>query len=114
MRAAVATLFLWLSACGVGEVPIGGGMTDGGTGDKNAQSFMTQIAPLVTRCTACHSSTQPPNLSSYDKLQAQYKTKPGAMNILVTKGDATAGMHEGITYFDATQKQTVAAWIDSL
>jgi len=112
VRAAVAALFVWLAGCDVGAVNIGGGGPDGG--GNGSQTFQTQIAPLVTRCTACHSTTQPPNLSSYDSLQAKYKMKPGAQNILVTKGDATQGMHEGIQYFSDADKATVTSWIDSL
>src|SRR5574337_253855 len=105
LRAAVAALFVWLAACDVGAVNIGGGGPDGG-GGNGAQTFQSMIQPLVNpKCTSCHSTTQPPNLSSFESLQAQYKTKPGMNNILVTKGDATQGMHEGIQYFDATQKQ---------
>jgi hypothetical protein len=70
------------------------------------------IKPLVTRCTACHGGTQAPNFTSYASLDAKYKTPPGASNILVTKADPTAGMHQGITYFSATDKTAVANWID--
>jgi hypothetical protein len=53
-------------------------------------------------------------LTSFAALGATYKAKPGASNILVTKGNATAGNHEGITYFTPAEQATVAAWIDSL
>jgi len=33
--------------------------------------------------------------------------KPGSGNILVTRGD-----HQNTTYFTASEKTTVAAWID--
>jgi hypothetical protein len=105
----VAALLLTISACDVGEVasakPDGGGGTGGGGG----QSFNAMIAPLVTRCTGCHSAGTPPNLSSFSMLQAKYKMKPGANNILATKGD-----HQSITYLTAQEIATVAAWIDSL
>lgn len=75
--------------------------------------FTTVIAPLVTRCTACHGGVQAPNLSSYAMLQAVYRTPPGASNILVTEADSTNGMHNGITYFSATDKTTVINWINT-
>ena len=113
-RAAVASLFLLMGACGVGEVPIGGGGTDAGGGGGGGQSFDAQIKPLVSTCLGCHSAAQGPVLTSFAALATKYKTKPGASNILVTKGDATAGVHQGVQYFNATQKSTVASWIDSL
>jgi hypothetical protein len=116
MRAAVVAVFVWLAGCGVGEVPIGGGGTPdaGGGGGGGAASFNRDVAPLLTRCVVCHGGGQPPNLMSFDALQAKYKMKPGATNVFVTKGDATAGVHSGIAYFSAAEKQAVAAWIDSL
>ncbi len=116
-RAAGFVMVMLLGACGVGEVPIGGAGTPdagggGGGGGAAAQAFDMQIKPLVTTthiCISCHATniTGEPNLSSADALQAKYKMKPGTGNILVTKGD-----HEGTTYFTATEKTTVAAWID--
>ncbi|HEX2688717.1 MAG TPA: hypothetical protein VHN14_18975 [Kofleriaceae bacterium] len=53
-------------------------------------------------------------LTSYASLTAKYKTKPGAMNILVTKADATQGIHQGVQYFTGATKTAVASWIDSL
>jgi hypothetical protein len=108
-------LFMMLAACGVGEVSDGtpdSGMT-GGAGEN---SFNTMIKPLVTECTGCHGSGTKPILSSYASLtaDAKYKAKPGAMNILVTKADATGGTHQGVTYFSAMEKTTVGNWIDSL
>lgn len=73
------------------------------------QSFTQMIAPIVSRCTGCHSSGTQPTLSSYSALEAKYKVGPGASNVLVTKGD-----HAGITYFTAAEKTTVANWIDTL
>lgn len=115
-RAKIA-VFVLLAACSVGEVPAGGGGTpdgsvptdSGGNGTGPGQSFQTQIAPLVTRCTGCHGGGTAPNLTSYMMLEAKYKTKPGSSNILVNKGD-----HAGIIYLTATEKTTVASWIDSL
>jgi hypothetical protein len=110
--------FLSMGACSVGEVPAGGGgttdagaKTDSGTGGAKdpAATFNSQIVPLVNRCLACHGPARAPDLTSYAALQALYKAKPSSANILVNKGD-----HEGITYFSATEKTTVAAWIDSL
>lgn len=114
LRSSLIALVVVLGACDVGEVPAGGGPgPDGGTGGIQAQTFDTVIKPLVSpRCTGCHGTTQAPNLSSYTDLQAKYKTPPGASNILVTKADATQGMHSGIPYFTAQEKMTVANWID--
>jgi len=66
------------------------------------------IKPLVTECIGCHGA-QAPTLTSFMALGPAYKVKPGAANILVTKGD-----HQGTTYFTPAEKTTVAAWIDSL
>jgi hypothetical protein len=114
-RAAVFAMVVLLGACGVGEVPIGGtGTPDAaGGGGAAAQAFDLQIKPLVTTvhaCLGCHSTNivGEPNLSSADALQAKYKMKPGTGNILVTKGD-----HQGTTYFTASEKSTVAAWIET-
>jgi hypothetical protein len=108
---------LFITACSVGEVPIGGG-PDGGTGNNNGtgggQSFNAMVKPLVTECVACHSTTQPPNLMSFNMLQAPYKAKPGSTNVLVTKGSLTAGVHQGVPYFTNAEQMSIAAWIDSL
>lgn len=106
-----------LGACSVGQVD--GLATDGAGPGADAdpadiQSFNSMIAPMVTRCTGCHGAQQDPNLSSFVALKAKYKTKPGASSLLVTKGDATAGMHQGIQYFNTTEKATVASWLDGL
>ena len=118
-RAAAFAMVMLLGACGVGEVPIGGTGTPAGTpdapgggGGAAAQAFDMQIKPLVMtahNCLSCHSTniTGEPNLTSADTLQARYKMKPGTGNILVTKGD-----HQGTVYFTASEKTTVAAWID--
>ena len=111
LRLVSLALSACLAACSVGEVP--GDPPDGGNGTGGGQSFNAMVAPLVTECTGCHGGT-PPNLTSFSALQAKYKMKPGNANILVTKGDAMGGMHQGIPYFTAAEKTTVAAWIDSL
>jgi hypothetical protein len=111
-RAAVASMFILLGACSVGEVPIGGN-TDGG-GGVGGQTFETMVKPLVTKCIGCHSAAQGPTLTSFATLQAKYKVKPGASNILVTKADATQGVHQAVDYFSAVEKKAVGDWIDSL
>lgn len=107
-----------LSACDLGEVDDGmggGGGGGGGSGDNGGPTFTSMITPLVSpRCTACHGGATEPNLADYTKLMAKYKVKPGAMNVLVTKGDATANMHYGAPYFTAAEKTTVGNWIDSI
>jgi hypothetical protein len=113
-RAAVASLFLFVGACGVGEVPIGGGgTTDGGTGGGGAASFTSQIKPLLTRCDGCHSAGQPPNFTSFATLTDRYKMKPGTANVLVTKA-ADGALHQGVMYFSAVEKSSIAMWIESL
>jgi hypothetical protein len=115
LRSSLIALVVVLGGCDVGSVPPAGGgpAPDGGTGGGNqAQTFDTVIKPLVTRCTGCHGTTQAPNFTSFATLDAKYKTPPGTGNILVTKADPTAGMHQGITYFSTQDKATVAGWID--
>jgi hypothetical protein len=111
----VALLVLF-AACSVGEVPLeGGGTPDAQQMGPNQQSFDMIMKPLVMPCLGCHSTTQAPNLTSFDALQAMYKNKPGNTNILVTKGDALGGQHpQGIPYFNTDQKNQVTAWIDGL
>jgi mono/diheme cytochrome c family protein len=112
LRAITASL-LFVGACGVGEVPPLGGTTDGGTGGGQA-IFDSTIKPMITakNCANCHGPATAPDFTSYATLAVKYRTAPGATNILVTKADATAGMHQGIVYFDAGQKQMIANWID--
>jgi len=114
LRTTVASLVLFFGACGVGEVPLPGGATDAG-GGAGAQTFVTQVKPLVARCAvaACHGGVQPPNLTSFDTLAATYKIKPGASNILVTHV-ADGVIHNGVAYLSTQDKVTVSAWIDSL
>lgn len=106
---------LVLAACSVGEVPIPGGNPDGGAADgpaatsAGATSFNMKVKPLVGTCTACHQGAQPPNLTSFDALDAKYKTKPGNANIFVTKGS-----HQGQPFLTAEGITTVTMWIDSL
>jgi hypothetical protein len=110
LRSSLIALIVVVGGCDVGEVPPAGGGPgpDAGTGGATqAQKFDTVIKPLVTRCTACHGTTQMPNFMSYQSLDARYRTPPGASNLLVIKGD-----HEGITYFTAQEKTTVTNWID--
>ncbi len=121
MVARFAVIALLLGACSVGQV---GGLRppgddtpqmDAPMGGGGEASFNITIKPLTTgRCTGCHEAAQPPNLSSFTALQAKYKTPPGLMNILVTKGDLTAGVHAGAAYFGTAEQQEVAAWIDAL
>ena len=73
----------------------------------NETSFNATVKPLVATCTSCH-GVQPPTLTSYAMLQPKYKAKATA-TILVTKGD-----HQGIIYFNATDKAAVQGWIDGL
>ncbi len=129
MDAVRSTRFVWSIAiaiatvgCDVGMVPPLGGGADAGrdasgdaTGEDpaNAQSFEAVLKPLATMngCldAACHGGVQSPRLSSYALLEAKYKMKPGAMNILVTKGP-----HQNVPFFDAAEQAMVAAWIDGL
>jgi hypothetical protein len=117
----LVTIFLFLGACSVGAVQTGGdddggGVDAGADNPANVASFNATIAPLVTECTACHSTTQPPNLSSFSALQAIYKTKPGSTNKLVTKavGLVPEGVHQGIPYLTADELTTVTNWVDGL
>ncbi len=109
-------LFVLLAGCSVGEVPIeGGGTPDAPPAGPNQISFNNMITPITPGCRGCHSTGQPPNLTSFDALEAKFKAKPGSGNILVTKGDALAGQHPaGIPYFTPDQKTIVTGWIDGL
>jgi len=110
-RAAVASMFILLGACSVGEVPIGGGGTPDGGVSMAAQKFASDVKPLLTRCDGCHSAGQP-NFTSFATLTDRYKTKPSATNVLLTEA-AVDGPHQGILYFNATERQAVAMWIDN-
>ncbi len=131
LRATSVSLFLALAACSVGEVPSGstppadapGPTTDGPPStidappsNDPAATFTAQVTPIVTKdiagktCAdaACHGGTTAPNLTSYDKLAARFKTKPGEENRLVTRG-----AHSGPA-LPAADAAIIAAWIDSL
>jgi cytochrome c553 len=109
MRRTLLALLV-LGACSVGEVKTGGG-PDAGAG--GSVSFTMKVAPLVTRCTGCHGNAQSqPTLTSFDALQAKYKTKPGEQNILVTKDLGVK--HHDIDYLSTAERQQVADWINSL
>ena len=104
-------LVLAVAGCSVGEygaeqqsmTPDATQMSSGGA----EASFNTNVAPLIATCTGCHGA-QPPTLTSFSALQPKYKSKATA-GILATKGD-----HQGITYFNATDKAKVQIYIDSL
>lgn len=102
---------LAFAGCDVGEVGDEDGDGSGsGNGMGGGQSFNAMIQPLVTGCVGCHGGSTAPNLTSFSALEPKYKMKPGASNILVTKG-----VHQGIpAYFSAADATKVANWIDSL
>jgi hypothetical protein len=106
-------LFVLLAACSVGEVPLGGDAGPDAAPSPNQLSFNATIKPLVTECLGCHAAATPPNLTSFDTLDVKYQGKPGAGNILVTKGDPN-GVHQGAPYFTPAEKTTVGNWIDAL
>lgn len=109
-RFAVVTFLI--SACSVGEVPIGGGGVDGGAGGSEA-GFTATIKPLVTTkgCVSCHSAGQPPNFTSYATLAPMYRQGPSATNKLITEA-ADGALHNGVPYFTTAEKTTVKNWID--
>jgi hypothetical protein len=115
LRTTVVSLFLFVGACGVGEVPLpGGGMVDaGGGGDPGAAAFVKDVKPLLTRCDGCHAGGQPPNLMSFDTLAASYRVKPGVSAKLVVE-EPDGGLHNGVPYFSALEKSAIIKWIDSL
>lgn len=128
IRAAIASLLVLASACTVGEVPPNGGggtpdaagptqtvdastpTTDGSSAATPDQTFAAQVTPQVTACVGCHGGGQAPNLTSATALEAKYKVKPGASNILVNHGN-----HAGTaSVLNDTQKSAIVAWINSL
>jgi hypothetical protein len=97
-----------------------GGVTPdapGGGGDP-AASYMTIVYPLVTNDTpngpacntgGCHvKGGLPPDFSSYTALAERYRTKPGEMAKIVTKGK-----HMGPALTDAS-KTKIIDWINGL
>lgn len=117
LRSSLLLLFV-ASACSVGAVD-GAGGADANLNDPNAMSFNAMVKPITTaRCTntGCHQpgGTQPvPGLNEYANLQANYKIKPGTNSKLVSYLPDGA-VHQTTTFFDATEKATVAAWLDSI
>lgn len=118
IRAVLVMSALSLAACDVGEVDIGGGTVDAPIGSSaKVMMFDSTIKPMVTTLgcldAGCHSGIQNPVMNTYASILPIYKTGPGgATKILVIKGGPTPpGDHNG-PYFDATQRATVAAWID--
>jgi len=116
LRAGLIVCATVLAACDVGEVDIGGGTDAPIANSAKAMMFTSTIKPMAQTLgcldAGCHSGVTNPVLNTYESLLAKYKTGPGATNILVVKGGATPpGDHNG-PYFDATQRATIAAWID--
>ena len=137
LRVTSVSLFLALTACSVGEVPIGGTsvdarlplvdaptvdgsgtMIDAPGGEDPATTFMTKIVPLVSSDTplgkacnsaGCHSpGGQPPDFSSFTTFLAKYRQKPGISATVVLKG-----AHNGPALTVAS-KQAFIDWINSL
>jgi hypothetical protein len=123
--------FLVVAGCSVGEVPIAGGGVDaggggggggagGGGGSGTAMGtqavFDAMIKPLVMRkgCTPCHTgAVQPPNFTSYDTLDAKYRSGPVTTNLLLTEA-ADGAVHNGVTYFTTAEKTTIKSWIQGM
>lgn len=124
-RLALTIPAIWLAACSVGEVPVGGGSNPPGVDANSAaaeEAFNATVAPLIAEkgCTVgatCHGGVQIPLLSQYSLLTDRYKLKPSASNILVIKGSLTGGIHPTtptqVPYFDEAQIATIAAWVDA-
>jgi hypothetical protein len=131
VRVALLASVFAFAACDVGEVPIGGGGgADGGTSlDPMARmGFDSTIKPLADSkgCTTggaagtCHGNVQPPLFTTFDAFTANganltYIKKPSASNRLYIGPAsliAATNIHQGVAYFDATQKATLAGWID--
>lgn len=135
LKVTVASLFVLLSACTVGEVtgsgggpvadapatPIDaapGGSIDAPGGGVDAEAlFNSDVKPLISAkdCarSMCHApATVTPDLSSYSALLAsnsgKYVKNPGAANVLATKASTA---HNGAT-FTAAEVAKIAAWID--
>ena len=120
IRAVLIVSALSLAACDVGEVDIGGGTVDAaGPSAAKVAMFDSTIKPMAMTkgciSAGCHGGVQPPVLNSFTTLQPKHFTGPSNINIMITKdvvnGVAT-GTHSGLPYYSATEKTTVAAWID--
>lgn len=117
LRSSVAVFFffLGLGACSVGEVPSGsggGGVDAGATVTGSQAGFDNTIKPMVMslNCLTCHSGNTPPNFTSYQTLDAKYRTGPVATNRLLVEA-ADGATHNGVTYFSTAQKAMITSWI---
>lgn len=118
LRSCLIALVVVLGACDVGEVPAtgggpDGGMTDGGTTTGSQAVFDSTIKPMVMMkgCLSCHSTNvQPPNFSSYQTLDAKYRSPPVSTNRLLNEAGDGA-LHNGVTYFTTAEKMTITNWI---
>lgn len=75
--------------------------------------FNATIEPLVMTkgCVPCHTGDiQPPNFTSYQTLDAKYRSPPVATNKLLTEA-ADGALHNGVTYFTTAEKTTISNWI---
>ena len=74
--------------------------------------FDSTIKPLLTSkgCIGCHSGATAPNFTSYQTLDAMYRTGPVATNRLLNEAP-DGGLHNGVTYFTAAEKMTISNWI---
>jgi hypothetical protein len=128
VRVALLASLVAVAACDVGEVPINGGGTDGGSSlDPMLETMFTAtIVPMADAkgCTmggaagTCHGNVQPPIMTTFmaftnNGMNTTYVKKPATTNRLVV-GPTTlvAGLHQGVAYFDATQLMTISTWID--
>ncbi len=126
MRVALLASLIAVAACDVGEVPANGGGVDGGGSGSGPDPMMgtmfaSAIKPIADArgCTSagCHGGVQPPVMTSFETLTANmnytYVKKPSATNkLIVGPASLVGGMHQGVMYFDATQKTTISTWID--
>jgi hypothetical protein len=75
--------------------------------------FDAMIKPLVTTkgCLSCHAgAAQPPNFTSYQTLDAKYRSGPVGTNLLLTEAGDSA-LHNGVAYFSTAEKTTISNWI---
>jgi hypothetical protein len=136
MRAALLASVFALAACDVGEVPIEGGATDGGgSGDPMASAMYTaMVVPIVgatgkncTQAAPCHGGGQSPAMLTFESLTnngalKNYAQKPSTTNrfalgplsidVATGKHPSPATYPQAVVYLDATQKATIAMWID--